>query len=139
MPLESFGDSLKGNPGGRIRKFPGHVSGDLDEILRGSREDPESRRELGARRQKRTASGRPTRKSDRSPARESERCTADGDGHGGCNVTAAPRDSRGQLDLPRIGGHVALGVARSPPHAPARCPLVYRPPSTIAFAYAIGC
>lgn len=48
-------------------------------------------------------------------------------------MTAAPRDARGQLDIPRIGGHVALGVAHSPPRAPARCPLVHRSPSTIAY------
>lgn len=44
-------------------------------------------------------------------------------------MTAAPRDARGQLDMPRIGGHVALGVARVAPARP--CTL---PPSTIARA-----
>lgn len=84
----------------------------------------------------RTDRAQPTTEETLFLAGDSERCTL---GHGDCNVTAAPRDPHVQLDRPRIGGHVALGVAQPPPRAPARFPLVHRPSTTGAFAYAIDC
>lgn len=89
-----------------------------------------SRGKKRLRSRKRTASGGPSDEEKRSStvragARRGARLSR---GHGGCNVTAVPRDLRGQLHRLRIGGHVALGVARPPPRAPARCPLVQRSP-----------